>query len=306
MSVPAEDRRRAIGFLVASVVLLTLVLVAIGARRFAREERTAFALFSESVSGLEPSSVVTFKGVPIGFVRDIQLRPGTLDVVAVELGLRKDIPIKADTRAQLKPQGITGAVQLQLDGGSPDAPELPEGGTIAATPSIFSTAGATLEDVAVLARDLRDSGAQVEVVLEELRRALVAVRAGADTATATVAAVGSDVHTGVESLRAATEDVRAVVADPAWRSIGPALLAAIEDLRRAIATLDRAATSVAAIGEESRDDVRAILEELRRASVDVRGVTRRVRDRPSSLVFDRAPTEKDFPDPLPEPHGEAP
>jgi phospholipid/cholesterol/gamma-HCH transport system substrate-binding protein len=306
VSVPAEDRRRAIGFLVASAVLLALVLVAIGARRFAREERTVFALFSESVSGLEASSVVTFKGVPIGFVRDIQLRPGSLDVVAVELGLRKDIPIKVDTRAQLKPQGITGAYQLQLDGGSPDAPELAEGGTITATPSILSTAGATLEDVAVLARDLRDSGAQVEAVLEELRRALVSVRAGADTATATVAAIGTDVHAGIESLRATTEDVRAVVADPAWRSIGPALLAAIEDLRRATATLDRAAASVAAIGEESRDDVRAILAELRRASGHVRGAAGRVRDSPSSLLFDRAPPEKAFPDPLPDPHEEAP
>lgn len=306
MSVTAEDRRRAIGFLVGAAALLLIVLAALFARGFALEERTAFVLFRESVAGLEPSSAVTYKGVPVGFVRDISLRPGTVDVVAVELGLRPDVPIKADARARLQPLGITGAYQLQLDGGSSAAPELEDGGTLRAAPSILSTAGATIEDVALLAHDLRGSGAQVELALEELRVALIALREGAGVATATAAAIGTDVHVGVEALRATTEDVRAVVADPAWRSVGPALLGAIEDLRRATAALDRAATSVAGISEESRGDVRAILEELRRASVDVRGAARRVRDSPSSLVFDRAPVEKAFPDPIRERRGGAP
>ncbi len=305
MSISAEDRRRAIAFLAGSAVLLILILAALFARRFSYQERRVHVLFRESVAGLEPSSVVTYKGVPVGFVRHIELRPDTLDVVVVEVGLRPDAPIKADARARLAPVGITGGYRLMLDGGSPGAPPVREGATLQAAPSILSTAGSTIEDVALLAHDLRGSGAQVEAALEELRLTLVALREGVGTASATAAAIGTDVRTGVEALRATTDDVRAVVSDPAWRSLGPALLAAIEDLRRATATLDRAAASVAAIGEENRGDVRAILEELRRASVDVRGAARRVRDTPSSLVFDRAPPEKPFPDPLPARHEEA-
>jgi len=38
--------------------------------------------------------------------------------------LRKDAPIKTDTKAVLKLKGITGVMFIELDGGSPDAPSL--------------------------------------------------------------------------------------------------------------------------------------------------------------------------------------
>lgn len=275
MSVPAEDRRRATIFLAGSAALLAVVVAILASRRFAVEERTVFVLFRESVGGLAESSAVTYKGVPVGFVRDIELLPGQLEVVRVELGLRPEVRLKVDTRAQLRPQGITGASYLELQGGSATALDLPEGGAISAVPSLFSTAGTTLEDVASIAHELRGSGALVQATLEELRRTLVAVREGALVATDGVAAVRTDVQ------------------------------ASIEDLRRATAALERAATGVAVIAEDNRGEVRALLQELRRATSDVRGLTRRVRDQPSSLVFDRRPAEKPFPDELPASHEEA-
>ncbi len=59
------------------------------------------------------------------------LDPANPRLVQVDVRLRKDTPVKTDTKASLRLKGITGAVYVELDGGSPAAPSLasatPEG-----------------------------------------------------------------------------------------------------------------------------------------------------------------------------------
>jgi phospholipid/cholesterol/gamma-HCH transport system substrate-binding protein len=80
--------------------------------------------FAESVSGLAVGDPVKFHGVDVGTVRAIALDPADLRLVQVDVGLRKEVPVKTDTKATLKLKGITGVVFIELDGGSPNAPTL--------------------------------------------------------------------------------------------------------------------------------------------------------------------------------------
>lgn len=299
MSTTAEDRRNALLFVTAAGALLATLVGIIGARRLSVRERPYVVVFHESVSGLEPASVVEYKGVPIGAVRDIRLRAGTVDEVEVVLGVRADIPIKADMRAQLRAQGITGLYQLELVGGTLGAPDLEPGGRIPAEPSLLSTLEAALRDVAEMARGLRDEGGHAADALRELRGALVATRDAARAVEGTAAAIGTDVRAGVTTLRGVGDDVRGLLADPAWRSVGPDLASALQELRAAAAAIESAAAVVARVGEESEGDVRAALHDLRRTSGDLRAVARKLRESPASLVVEHPPVEKPFPDPPP-------
>jgi phospholipid/cholesterol/gamma-HCH transport system substrate-binding protein len=87
--------------------------------------------FAESVSGLSLGDAVKFRGVDVGKVESITLDPDNPKLVPVEVRLRKDTPVKTDTKASLRLKGITGVVYVELDGGSPTAPSLasatPEG-----------------------------------------------------------------------------------------------------------------------------------------------------------------------------------
>jgi phospholipid/cholesterol/gamma-HCH transport system substrate-binding protein len=87
--------------------------------------------FAESVSGLSLGDPVKFHGVDVGTVTAIGLDPQNPKLVQVDARLRKDTPVKTDTRASLKLKGITGVVYIELDGGSPGAKTLvavtPEG-----------------------------------------------------------------------------------------------------------------------------------------------------------------------------------
>jgi phospholipid/cholesterol/gamma-HCH transport system substrate-binding protein len=80
--------------------------------------------FAESVSGLAIGDPVKFRGVDVGNVKAIVLDPIDPRLVQVDVRLRKEAPVKTDTRATLKLKGITGTVFIELTGGNPSAPTL--------------------------------------------------------------------------------------------------------------------------------------------------------------------------------------
>ena len=85
--------------------------------------------FTESVSGLAVGDPVKFRGVDVGSVSALALGKDDPRVVQVDVTLRKDAPVKADTKASLKLKGITGGVFVELNGGTPSSKDL-----VAATP----------------------------------------------------------------------------------------------------------------------------------------------------------------------------
>jgi phospholipid/cholesterol/gamma-HCH transport system substrate-binding protein len=85
--------------------------------------------FNESVSGLALGDPVKFHGVDVGTVKVMTLDPADARKVQVDVKLRKEAPVKTDTKASLKLKGITGVVFIELTGGAPNAPTL-----VAATP----------------------------------------------------------------------------------------------------------------------------------------------------------------------------
>lgn len=85
--------------------------------------------FPDSVSGLAVGDPVKFQGVDVGTVKTMATDPDDSRLVLVEVRLRKETPVRTDTRASLTLKGITGTVYIELRGGDPAAQTL-----IAATP----------------------------------------------------------------------------------------------------------------------------------------------------------------------------
>lgn len=85
--------------------------------------------FPESVSGLTVGDPVKYRGVDVGTVKSMIIDPDNSRLVRVEVRLRKETPVKTDTRASLTLKGITGVVYIELNGGDPAAQTL-----LAATP----------------------------------------------------------------------------------------------------------------------------------------------------------------------------
>lgn len=232
---PAEDRRKAGVFVLASAGLLLVLVGILAGVRFLSRDKAYTAEFMESVGGLEPSSAVKLNGVPVGTVTSIRFDPDDLRKILVDFKVRPEVPMKTNTRAVLTPQGITGIFYLELHGGTLDAPELDPRERIPSDPSFSTKVSGIARDLSELVARLNDFVGKNE---ENLTYAITDFRASAGSIRQTLERVdrliekaGGVVDGGtaaVEEARKAVEDVRGEV-----KATG-------ESVRRAVAALEEA------------------------------------------------------------------
>ena len=77
--------------------------------------------FPDSVSGLTAGDPVKYRGIDVGTVKSMIIDPDNPRLVQVDVRLRKETPVKTDTRASLELKGITGVIFIELNGGDPAA-----------------------------------------------------------------------------------------------------------------------------------------------------------------------------------------
>ena len=82
--------------------------------------RTYQLVFNSSVSGLSRGSPVLFNGLRVGEVTKIDLAPDPGKVIAI-IDVDQRTPMKADTKARLEYQGLTGVASIALAGGTTGA-----------------------------------------------------------------------------------------------------------------------------------------------------------------------------------------
>ena len=112
---------------VGAVTLALLALVAAAIMWVARLNeggRNEYDIFfKQSVDGLSKGSGVTFSGVPVGQVSQIELWKKDPSFVRVRIAVEQDSPIRVGTTATIQ-SNFTGISNIQLVGASNSAPEL--------------------------------------------------------------------------------------------------------------------------------------------------------------------------------------
>jgi phospholipid/cholesterol/gamma-HCH transport system substrate-binding protein len=221
-----------------AVAISVALWLASGDVSFERHDRY-IARFEESVSGLRRSAPVTFRGVPVGKVREIALDAADPERVRLVLEVARGTPITQDTVAVLVFQGLTGIATVDLGGGDRASPPL------APTPGdphpVIRTAPSTMRrleaGVTALLADLGDTARSANALLgDETRIAL----------QRTIA----DVQQLAHALAGRSGDVDAALADAAETSARlPGLVARIG---RGADAVERVADEVSRVGAATR------------------------------------------------------
>lgn len=217
----------------------------------------------ESVSGLVRDAAVRYRGVDVGKVNDIRLRPGNPEQVMVVLDIRKDAPIRTDTKATLRSQGLTGLYFVELVGGSKEAPMLEPGAdgkpaVLEAVPSLFMRLDQT---VTSLLDNLTRVSGRVEMLLsDDNMQSLEVTLANVAEVTETVAASRADIDAAITDARRSMAEFRRLTSGLADRQ---------EQIQGAIGNFANASENVAEFSRalpRLMEEVEAVAAELRAAS----------------------------------------
>ncbi len=115
----------AVGMFVIGLTVIAIagvLMLSVGFGRVTYDSYVAYV--EESVSGLNISAPVKYKGVDVGLVREIGLRPNNPEQVRILMDIERGTPVKTDTIAILSVQGLTGLAFIDLTGGSARTPIL--------------------------------------------------------------------------------------------------------------------------------------------------------------------------------------
>lgn len=218
------------------------------------EIRKVTAIF-DSVAGLDKQSAVRVAGVRVGKVDDIQVRPDGKAQVTLEID-DPHVQLHKNANASVANLGLLGEKYVELYPGTPNSPIVTQSGI-----TLRGSQPASIDDVT---NQISAIATDVKAITDSLRH-VMAGQQGQQRL--------DDI---VENVRAITAETRALIA--ANRSNVDATLANAREISaqlrveipRLAESLDRVANSFGGTVTENRKDVRAIVENLRGLSGELR------------------------------------
>ncbi|CAD5365976.1 Mammalian cell entry protein [Rubrivivax sp. A210] len=257
------------------------------------------AVIQESVAGLNVDAPVKVLGVDVGKVSRIELDPQNSQQVRLHFLIARGTPIKRDSLAVLKTQGLTGIAYIELSGGSAASKPLrpgPDG--VAPTIPFKLSLGARLENVLtnVLANVDRVSNNLNAVFDADNRAALKATLADLATVAHALAGQQRSISNGLaDAARTAQLTARAGermaptldrIASSAQSVETMADVARAAGGRAGVAA-DAAASAVQQLRSQTLPDLAQLMAELAALSASLRQLSEQTAGSPSSLLLGR-------------------
>ncbi len=255
------------------------------------------AIEEESVAGLNLNAPVKFNGVDVGKVREIHIDSANPERVILLFAIERGTPIKDDTVAVLKTQGLTGIAYVELSGGTREAePLVVKPGSdypiIQTKPSL----SARLENVLTSVLGKLDSTSKnINAILSDDNQASFKnALADIATVTHTIAARKDDLDAGIASAARTFEKTSqaSVKLEPAIDRVARAA-DAVEKMGNEVSTTS---TTINAVGNdvkrlttETMPELERLLGELSTLSISLRRLTEQTERNPSGLLFGRRP-----------------
>ena len=290
------------GFVLAlSAVLVAGILWLASGGAFQKKYDLYLAIEDESVAGLNLNAPVKYSGVDVGKVRKIWLDPVNPERVLLMFAIEQGTPIKEDTVAVLKTQGLTGIAYVELSGGAVDAPPLRVIGknqypVIRTKPSL----SARLENVLTTALAKLDSTSNsINALLsEENRAAFKSTLADMAIVARTIAARKDTIDAGIANATRTVENTSRVTAQvgPVIDRIGRSA-DALEKMGNEVAlasasvgkTDDAVGADVRRLTAEAAPELERLLGEMSVLAASLRRLSEKIEGSPGGLLLGRRP-----------------
>jgi len=269
------------------VLLAALLLFTVWLAGLSNKAAKCFDIyFSQGVGGLNKGTAVTFSGVPVGQITQISLLPERPEFVWVRIDVDADTPVLQGTTAQIKGVGFTGVSEIQLDGavkgGRPIVQLGPQGCPV--IPSTSGGLGALLNSAPELIdRIQRLTERLTELLSDKNQNAVSDILENVDRTTKVLAERAPDLADAMQDARIAARNAGiaaqrvGVLADSTTRLVNEQGKPAAEDLRKTIASAQKAADNLDALIADARPGIqnltKSTLPEANKLVRDLRDLT---------------------------------
>jgi len=259
------------------------------------------AIEDESVAGLNLNAPVKFNGVEVGKVRNIALDASNPERVRLLLAIERGTPVKEDTLAVLKTQGLTGIAYVELGGSTSASPPLratdAEAYPVIRTKPSLST---RLENVltTVLAK-LDSTSSNIDAILSDANReALSRTLANLAAVSQSIAARRDTIDAGIVSASRTFDHTARATAQlsPLIERVGRSAesveklgQAAAQASTRAGETVDAVGADVQRFTAQTLPELQRLLGELNVLSASLRRLSEQTERNPSGLLLGRSP-----------------
>ena len=153
-------------FIVGSLIILSIGIFLIGNREMLFTSTYSLKSNFHTVAGLSEGADVRVGGIHQGTVKRIDLpkRPDEQVTVSMDMHRATSAVLKNDSVASIKSEGLLGDKYVEISFGSPDAPKLKNGDTIASAPPL----------------DISDLIAKTSTILDSTKGAVENIEGAAD------------------------------------------------------------------------------------------------------------------------------
>ncbi|NIA31867.1 MAG: MCE family protein [Actinobacteria bacterium] len=286
-------------FILLSVALFIGFLAVIVGMNSWTEKETFRARFTY-VGGIEKGSIVRYAGLEVGRVVGLKLPGGDDPRVELQLEVKKDTPIRQDSKAFITTIGIMGAYYLEVTAGSPDAPRIPSGGLI---PSNDVPGFAQMSGPAASATEqLSELLARLNDVLNDDNRKNISDMIAAFNHMAEVTADSMGlVFTHLDKLSKELEQMTVTISTMLVQkdsSITGSLTALENTLKQSeelMSKLNSAFDEMDYTVVQNRDAYNEIVKNMSAISRNLQDFTQSIKEQPWSLVRKSAPPERKLP-----------
>jgi phospholipid/cholesterol/gamma-HCH transport system substrate-binding protein len=252
--------------------------------------------FAQGVGGLNKGSNVSFSGVPVGQVQKISLLPNRPEFVWVRIDVDEQTPVLQGTSAQIHGVGFTGVSEIQLAGAERGRPPIEQLGP-QGCPVVPATSGgisALLNSAPELIdRIQRLTERLTELLSDKNQNAVSDILENIDATTAELRKRAPEMGETIAEIKVASHNAGiaanniAALSNNANRLVTEDGRPAVQNLNKAIASIQQAANNLDAILSDARPGVQnlskstlpeanRLVHELRDLSSSLRQVSDRV------------------------------
>jgi phospholipid/cholesterol/gamma-HCH transport system substrate-binding protein len=169
-----------------------------------KEAIGVYAIFHDA-SGLDKKSKVMIAGIQVGDITDIELANGNL--AKITLRIRRTVHLKTDAALSKRSESLLGDNLLDVYAGSPDSPDMPEGGEIKTVndkngmQEIFDSLGRITKDIEGVTKTLGGTLNTQEGSISDIMKSL----------QATIDRAGTTINDTLDNVHAISEQMSGVV-----------------------------------------------------------------------------------------------